>query len=364
MSRPVEALINLANIRSNFVLANELAGEARVMAVIKANAYGHGAVTVARALSGADAFGVACLAEALELRDAGIIKPIVLLGGVFDPAEWPDVECHGLQVVIHTRQQLESFLAYRPDRTGQQFVVWLKLDSGMHRLGFSPSAFASARRLLLDSGKVKELVLMSHFACADEYQSTMTGSQLALFKKAAAGLGHRLSLANSAALITCPGSHFDWVRPGIMLYGANPLTDQLLTDVSLSPAMTLRSRLIDIRDIAAGDAVGYGGQWRAPGSARTGTVAIGYGDGYPRHAVNGTPVLVGDKRVSLAGRVSMDYISVDLSELPEARVGDEVVLWGDGLPVEEVAAMSGTVAYELLTGVRSRVSYRYADVDQ
>ncbi|MBV1930202.1 MAG: alanine racemase [Porticoccaceae bacterium] len=362
MSRPAEALINLANIRSNFALANKLSGEASVMAVIKANAYGHGALAVARALPESDAFGVACLAEAIELRKAGIAKPIVLLGGVFDSTEWPDIERHGLQVVIHAQEQLESFLAYRPHQAGRPFVVWLKLDSGMHRLGFSPSAFARARRLLIDSGKVQDLVLMSHFACADEYQSAMTDSQLTLFKKTSDGLGHSLSMANSAALITCPDSHFDWVRPGIMLYGVNPLTEQVLTEVSLLlPAMTLRSRLLDVRDIPAGDAVGYGEQWQAPKAARIGTVAIGYGDGYPRHAVNGTPVLIGDKRAALAGRVSMDYISVDLSHLPEAQVGDEVVLWGEGLPVEEVAAMSGTIAYELLTGVRSRVSFRYVD---
>lgn len=361
MNRPVEALINLANIRSNFALANKLSGEASVMAVVKANAYGHGALAVARALPESDAFGVACLAEAIELREAGIAKPIVLLGGVFDSTEWRDVEHFGLQVVIHAQEQLESFLAYRPDQAERQFVIWLKLDSGMHRLGFSPSAFARARDLLVDSGKIQELVLMSHFACADEYQSAMTDSQLALFKKASGGGGDPLSIANSAALITCPDSHFDWVRPGIMLYGANPLTEQVIVDVPLLPAMTLRSRLIDVRDILAGDSVGYGGQWSAPGAARIGTVAIGYGDGYPRHAVNGTPVLVGDKRAALAGRVSMDYVSVDLSDLPEARVGDEVVLWGEGLPVEEVAAMSGTIAYELLTGVRSRVNFRYLE---
>lgn len=331
------------------------------MAVIKANAYGHGAVAVARALPESDAFGVACLAEAIELREAGIAKPIVLLGGVFDSAEWRDVEHYGLQAVIHAEEQLESFLAYKADQAEQQFVVWLKLDSGMHRLGFSPSAFARARQLLIDSGKVKDLVLMSHFACADEYQSTMTGSQLALFKKAAAGLDHALSLANSAALITCPDSHFDWVRPGIMLYGANPLSEQVLTDTSLFPAMTLRSRVIDVRDIPAGDSVGYGEQWRAPRAVRIGTVAIGYGDGYPRHAANGTPMLIRGRRAALVGRVSMDYISVDLSDLPETQAGDEVVLWGEGLPVEEVAAMSGTIAYELLTGVRSRVSFRYVD---
>lgn len=362
MSRPAQALIKLANIRNNFAVAKKLSGGASVMAVIKAKAYGHGAVAVARALPEADAFGVTCLAEALELREAGITNPIVLLGGVFDVSEWRDVEHFDLQMVIHSQQQLDTFLAHRPDQAERQFVVWLKLDSGMHRLGFSPSAFSRARRLLIDSGKVQELVLMSHFACADEYSSSLTDDQLALFAGTSKGLGQPLSMANSAALITCPDSHFDWVRPGIMLYGANPLTKQALTeDISLLPAMTLRSRLVAVRDIPGGDSVGYGEQWRAPGAARIGTVAIGYGDGYPRHAANGTPVLIGDKRATLAGRVSMDYISVDLSRLPEVQIGDDVVLWGEGLPVEEVAGMSGTIAYELLTGVRSRASIRYVD---
>ena len=358
MSRPIEAVINLTNIRDNYALAKKLAPHSRVMAVVKANAYGHGATHVATALTEADAFGVACLAEALELREAGIVQPIVLLGGAFDVAELRDVVRYDLQLVIHSSQQLSDFLG---SELSKQVNVWLKMDTGMHRLGFSARAFAEARRSLSDSGKVKELVLMSHFSCADQCDKKTTESQLALFNKEVAGLEELKSLANSAALISCPDTHCNWVRPGIMLYGADPLSKPVLPHGSLRPAMTLRSRLVAINEIAAGESVGYGQQWHAPQAARIGTVAIGYADGYPRHAVNGTPVLVAGHRASLVGRVSMDFITVDLTGLPEVATGDEVVLWGDGLPVEEVAAMADTISYQLLAGVQQRVNYRYLD---
>ncbi len=370
MNRPVEAVINLTNIRKNLALAKKAAVDARVMVVVKANAYGHGAEAVANALSNTDAFGVASLTEAVELRESGVVKPVVLLGGVFAPCEWQDVEHYDLQVVIHNQQQLDSFLATK-FADAKQIVVWLKMDTGMHRLGFSPQAFGPARHALIKSGKVHELILMSHFACADELDNGMTERQLAVFNqvveqeksaevaKAVAEFKVSISLANSAAVMYHPNTHYDWVRPGIMLYGANPLGNSTVVESDLAPVMTLRSRLIEIRDVGAGESVGYGQQWRSENGARIGVVAVGYGDGYPRHARNGTPVLVAGKRAALVGRVSMDYIAVDLSDLLTASVGDDVVLWGEGLPVEEVAAMAGTIAYELLTGVQSRVVYRY-----
>ena len=360
MSRPAEVLINLTNIRKNFLVAKKLAGNAKVMAVVKANAYGHGSVPVARALTKADAFGVACMAEAVELREAGIVKPVVLLGGVFDSTEWRYAEQYELQVVVSNQDQLDSFLNYKPESPGRQLVIWLKVDTGMHRLGFSPEAFRRARSMLIKNSGLKDLVLMSHLACADD-DNPMTASQLALFQNLTVDMAESKSLANSAALIQRPDTHYDWVRPGIMLYGGNPVQDSVRIEGRLSPPMTLRSSLIDVRDIAAGDCVGYERQWCTSDAGRVGTVAIGYGDGYPRHAANGTPVLVGGRRTFLVGRVSMDYVSVDLSNLPEAKRGDEVVLWGEGLPVDEVAAMADTISYDLLTGVRSRVSHRYLD---
>ena len=361
MSRPAEAIINLANISNNFAFAKGLASDARVMAVIKANAYGHGAVPVAMALTEADAFGVASLAEAVELREAGVDKPLVLLGGFFDSATWHYAEQYDLQLVIGNQFQLDGFLGSKPENPSKPVTIWLKVDTGMHRLGFPPQAFAKARQSLIESGRIKELIIMSHLACADDDSNPMTDSQLMLFNKLVGDLPESKSLANSAALMQRPDTHCDWVRPGIMLYGANPLRQSSQAEGRMSPAMTLRSSLVDVRAISAGDSVGYDQQWHATGPAKIGTVAIGYGDGYPRHAANGTPVLVGGRRACLVGRVSMDFISIDLSDQPEAKTGDEVVLWGEGLPVEEVAKMADTISYELLTGVRSRVKRRYVE---
>lgn len=358
MSRPVEAIVSLANIRANYALAARLAPDSQVLAVIKANAYGHGAARVAVALDTADAFGVASVAEAIVLRDAGITQPIVLLGGVFEPAEIHEVEVYGLQTVIHSSAQLEWFLSRK---SAARLVIWLKMDIGMHRLGFTPQEYTAAWQRLSDSGQVQELVLMSHFPCADHGDDTLTKSQVQVFNEGVAGLNGQKSMANSAALIRYPESRYNWVRPGIMLYGANPFPDQNLLGINLEPAMTLRSRLVSVRELAAGESVGYGQRWRTTVPIRLGTVAVGYGDGYPRHAVDGTPVLVRGKRCRLVGRVSMDFITVDLSEAPDSRVDDEVILWGDSLPVEQVAEFAGTISYDLLTGVTQRVKYLYSD---
>lgn len=358
MTRPIEAVINLANIRANFSQVARLTPDCRVLAVIKANAYGHGAVRVAKALDKADAFGVASVSEAINLRDAGITQPIVLLGGVFDPAELIDAEVHDLQIVIHSHPQLEWFLARK---SAVRLAVWLKMDIGMHRLGLRPQDFKTAWQRLNDSDRLQELVLMSHFSCADDRDHDVTNRELQVFNKSVVDLPGYQSMANSAALIRYPESRCNWVRPGIMLYGASPFADQALLDVALAPAMTLRSRLVSISELAAGESVGYGQRWQATASTRLGTVAVGYGDGYPRHAEDGTPVLVGGHCCRLAGRVSMDFITVDLSNAPNSVVGDEVVLWGDGLPVEQVAGLANTISYDLLTGVTQRVNYRFVD---
>lgn len=360
MSRPVQARINLDNIERNFSTARAHASGARVMAVVKANAYGHGAVAVASHLSQADAFGVASIEEAIELNDAGVTQPVVLLGGVFETEEWTLIEQRGFQAVIHNQTQLEGLLDHRMVSPRARLVVWLKIDTGMHRLGFTEAEFARARECLLASGKVAEIIAMSHLACADEPGHSMTEGQMRRFKRAVSGHDGAKSIANSAALLTCPESRFDWVRPGIMLYGANPLVEALPEPLTLRPAMTLTSRLVEVREVAAGETVGYGGQWRVPKRSILGTVAVGYGDGYPRHARTGTPVLVKGKRAVLVGRVSMDFITVDLSRVPDARVGDEVELWGERLPVESVADNAASISYDLLTGVSSRVPRKYA----
>lgn len=360
MSRHTEALINLAHFRHNYGVAKTCAGAARVLAVIKANGYGHGAVQLAQALPMADAFGVACLDEALELRAAGVTRPIVLMAGFFDAAELPAIVAHQLDVVIHAQDQVDALIAWRtPSALGPRLNVWLKLDSGMHRLGLAPTAFRRAWQRLHACAGVGEIRLMSHLASADVPGDPFVPAQIASFDAAIAGLDGLTSLANSAALVALPQARRDWVRPGIMLYGANPLAESHAIAHDLRPVMTLRARLIAVREVSAGDSVGYGQTWCAARLSRIGTVAIGYGDGYPRHARAGTPVLVNGQRGALVGRVSMDMLTVDLTDIAGAQAGDAVVLWGEGLPATEVATWADTISYELFTGVNRRVEFLY-----
>lgn len=350
MSRPAQALIDLRAFGHNYQLAKRLAVSARAWAVIKANGYGHGAVALAQALPNADGFAVASLEEAVELRDAGITQRILLLGGYFELSELGEVARLDLDTVIHSLEQLQLLEAACVD---VPLRLWLKLDTGMHRLGLDAAQLPQAVGRLQDGGH--QLHLMTHFACADDPDSPTTARQLRCFKAMTAQWGWPASLANSAALIARPDTRADWVRPGIMLYGSSPFVKEHPIQTELQPVMTLSSRLVAIREIATGDAVGYGETWRAARPSRIGTVAIGYGDGYPRHTPSGTPVLINGCRVALAGRVSMDSICVDLTDLPDARVGDEAVLWGRGLDIGEIARAAGTISYELLTGVTARV---------
>jgi len=322
------------------------------MAAVKANAYGHGLVRVARALD-ADAFAVAAIEEALILREAGIDRPILLLEGVFEAAELPLCARHGLEIVVHHPEQarlLESARLERPVR------VWLKIDSGMHRLGLDPERAPAAFQLLRACPAVAPAVrLMSHLARADERDCAYTRQQLHTFETATAGLPGERSLANSAGILGWPQTHFDWVRPGIMLYGASPFADSLASDEDLRPVMTFHTRLIAINRLRRGEPIGYGGTWTCPEEMDVGVAAVGYGDGYPRHAPSGTPVLLDGRAAALIGRVSMDMITLDLRQHPEARIGDPVVLWGEGLPVEHIARAAGTISYALLCGVTARV---------
>ncbi|HBD10820.1 MAG TPA: alanine racemase [Porticoccaceae bacterium] len=356
MSRPAEALINLSYIRSNFARAAELAGPARVMAVIKADAYGHGAVRVAQTLGTADCFGVASLDEACMLRAAGISQPIVVLGGVFADDEWPAAAAQDLQVVIHSGWQLEGILRANLTRP---LVVWLKHDSGMHRLGLDDKAFSEALGALESCDKVSAVVAMSHLACADSPGDPVTAAQVDCFEGVLASWSGARSMANSAALMTRPQCRYEWVRPGLMLYGAQPLISGESSGQDLMPAMTLRSKVVALREVAAGEGVGYGLRWQAKRPSLIATVAMGYGDGYPRHAPDGTPVLINGVRAPLVGRVSMDFVTVDVSALQPVSIGDTAVFWGEGLPVEEVAAAADTLAYQLLTAVSQRVRRIY-----
>ena len=357
MSRPSRAVIDLDALRHNYALARQQHG-GRVLAVIKANAYGHGAVRCAQALTGsADGFAVALLEEALELRVGGIRAPILLLEGVFAPSELAAVQEHALWTVVHHAAQLR--MIEQSPAAVRQLNVWLKVDSGMHRAGFAPHQAAAAHAQLLASGKVAHITLMSHFACADEPDASMTRAQIARFDSATTGLAGERSLSNSAGVLAWPQAHRDWARAGILLYGANPVA---AAGHDLRPVMRLESEVFAERLLQPGEALGYGASFVAQRNTRVGLVAIGYADGYPRSAPTGTPVRVGQQLTRTLGRVSMDMMTIDLSDTPSEGVGSAVELWGARVPVNAVAAQAGTIAYELLCNVK-RVPKVYGDGD-
>jgi alanine racemase len=361
MSRPARALLDAAALSRNFEIVRRHATHARVMAVVKANGYGHGLVWVARTLTAADAFGVASAEEGAQLRESGVGQPICLLEGFFDSSELPLLVRHRLSAVVHHEHQLRIL---EQANLPAPLSVWIKLDTGMHRIGFPPETLPAVRARLKGCPGVAEIRLMSHLANADNKFDGATKSQIDRFLPLAAGSGLEASLANSAAVLSWPQSHCEWVRPGIMLYGASPLAGFRAQELGLTPVMTLQTALIAVNPRRQGEAVGYGGDFHCPEDMPVGVAAIGYGDGYPRRAAPGTPVLVNGSRVPLIGRVSMDMITLDLRTQPQARVGDPVVLWGAGLPVDEVAAAAGTIGYELLCQVAERIPRTVVDREQ
>jgi alanine racemase len=348
--RPIKAIVSPDAMAHNLRIAREHAGGARVFAVVKAHAYGHGLSRAARAFSAADGFAVLMLEEAANLRLMGIRKPILLLEGVFGADEW--AACSELDAwpVLHHEMQLE-WLERQPPPTAVQ--VFVKLDSGMHRLGFPLEAADAVVARVRGLPGVAGVTLMTHFAQADE--PVGVGWQFDPFLARIGSLGLPWSCANSAALLRYPRTRGDWVRPGIMLYGSSPFPDVSAAELGLRPAMTLQSELISVRTIAAGESVGYGRLFRAEREMQVGMVACGYADGYPRHAPTGTPVRVGGDLTRTLGRVSMDMLCVDLSEVEDPHVGTPVVLWGEGVPVDDVAAAAGTTSYELLCALAPRV---------
>lgn len=358
MARATCAILSTDNLWHNLGVLRARAGKAKILAMVKANAYGHGLRSVAQRLDGrVDALGVASVDEAMALRQAGVQAPVVLMEGVFAPEELDLAAAHHFHVVFHEELQL-SWLAQA--RLSAPLVAWLKVDTGMGRLGFDLAQAEAAYRMLAASSNVVQPVgIMSHFACADEPEHLLNARQIAAFGTLAAlGEGPR-SLCNSAGIFAFAAQHGDWVRPGLALYGASPLVGQSATALGLKPVMTVQTRLIAVRTMKAGATLGYGARFVCPADMKVGVMAIGYGDGYPRTAREGTPVLVKGVRCALVGRVSMDMATVDLRACPEAEIGDPVVLWGDGLPVEDVATMSGHVAYDLFTGVQARVKFQW-----
>ncbi|MGE8391304.1 alanine racemase [Pseudomonas sp. BIGb0427] len=354
--RPARALIDLQALRHNYQLARELTG-AKALAVIKADAYGHGAVRCALALEQhADGFAVACIEEALELRAAGIKPPVLLLEGFFEASELQLIAEHDLWCVVHSLWQLE---AIEQAHLSKPITVWLKLDSGMHRVGLHAKDYQAAYQRLLASGKVARIVLMSHFARADELDSEASNEQLAVFQAARQGLSAEVSLRNSPAVLGWPNMPSDWVRPGLMLYGATPFEVPQAQAARLQPVMTVQSRVISVRELPAGEPVGYGAKFVSPRPTRVGVVAMGYADGYPRQAPNGTPVLVAGKRTQLIGRVSMDMLCIDLTDVPEAGLGSPVELWGKNVLASEVAMHAGNIPYQIFCNLK-RVTLDYS----
>jgi alanine racemase len=352
MSRPTFLTIDLEALQHNLQRVHECAPHSSIIAMVKANAYGHGIVRAAKALKSADALGVASLDEGITLRDAGITQPIVLMEGVFYAEEIEEAAKHQFTLVTHHLPHVEML---EKSKVKHEFPVWLKINTGMNRLGVAPEDVASAHQRLNALSIVKKSIgLMTHFAEADITQSDATRSQIQKFNAVTNKFDGARSLANSAGILAWPEAQQDWVRPGLMLYGASPFADKMGQDHNLKPVMTLSSKLIAVNKVKKGDKVGYGSTWTVPEDMLIGIVGVGYGDGYPQYAKNGTPVLVNGIECSLAGRVSMDMLAVDLRHCAHAQVGDEVILWGRGLPVERVAKHSGTSAYEILTRMTPR----------
>ena len=348
--RPIQARVSLSALRHNYWCAKRAAHRAKVFAVVKANAYGHGVERVGRALPQADGFGTLELDGAISLRELNVTAPILLLEGFFEPSELRTISSANLSTVVHHEEQLRILETDKPDRL---LDVWLKVNTGMNRLGFPLDQVRGALDRLKASGTTRAITLMTHFATADGAEGVMEAMKR--FHEATVGIQLPRSLANSAAIFAHPHSHADVVRLGIGLYGATPFSDRSAHQLGLKPAMTLSSKLIAVQELKAGESVGYGGEFKCEIPTRVGVVACGYADGYPRHAPSGTPVLVNGARTKTVGRVSMDMITVDLTPVPSAVVGSPVVLWGDGMAVDEVALAARTVGYELLCAVAPRV---------
>lgn len=354
INRTTYAVINLGFLAHNVEQVRKAAPNSKLMAVIKANAYGHGLSRIAETLNGlVDGFAVARVQEGVTLRNVGLWQPILVLEGFTQREEVFDLLEFELGVSLHSAHQLEIL---KHVHHAAQLNTWLKIDTGMNRLGFKPHEVSAIyEQLMACEGVQKPLKFMTHFSNADEKNAAKTAEQMALFKQLTAGYEGEKSMANSAGILAWQDSQTDWVRAGIMLYGISPFADSTGTELGLKPLMSLHSRLISVRDIASGETVGYGDTWTSEKATKLGVVAVGYGDGYPRYAQNGTPVLINGERVPLVGRVSMDMITVDLGLNSTAKAGDNVTLWGENLPVEEIARWANTIPYTLVCGITPRV---------
>ncbi len=367
MTPAAVAVIQPTALRSNLARVRELAPDCSVLAVIKANAYGHGLIQVARILEDAEAFAVARLEEAIQLRDAGIRNRLVILGGCLTSQELRTASDLALDVVVHSPEQAALLAA---TVLSAPVACWLKVDTGMGRLGVAPAAVPRILAQLQSAKALSSLTLMTHLACADDHTDPATLEQLQEFSGVLSGWEGDVSVANSAAILQWPAtlqsggvlrySGRNWVRPGIMLFGASPLRGQTAGDLGLLPAMSFETRLISVKPVRAGQRVGYGGHWVTPRDSILGVAAAGYADGYPWQAAAGSRVGVRDRMAPLVGRVSMDMLTIDLTDIPGARAGDRVILWGDSPTVEDVAGAARTIPWTLMTGINRRVAVRVA----
>ncbi len=353
MKSLIRAIVDSAALRHNLARGRTTAPGSGVMAGIKANAYGHGLVPAAKAMAESDGFAVARLEEGLALRRAGLANRILLLEGACGAEQLALAAQQDFDLMVHSIEQIEML----EGRAGSDVVrAWIKVDTGMNRLGFRVEEFAAAHRRLVGIANVApDPTLVTHLASADDRRDSKTTTQLQAFGTATAGVPGARSIANSAAMLAWPATRADWVRPGLMLYGVSPFPSGTGAELGLRPAMTLQSEVIAVKAVKQGETVGYGGAWRALRNTRMAVVAGGYGDGYPRSTGPGAPVLVNGHHAPLIGRVSMDMVTVDVTDLPVVAIGDPVVLWGEGVPVENVARHAGTIPYELICGVSQRV---------
>ncbi|WP_281646455.1 alanine racemase [Parendozoicomonas sp. Alg238-R29] len=360
MSRPTKATINLSALRHNLRFARTLAGT-KVIGVIKADAYGHGAIPIAQVLEEqkVDSLAVACIEEAIVLREAGIKSPILLLEGFYGADELPVMEHYNLSAVIQQQEQIDILKRWKK----RSFNIFLKIDTGMHRIGFLSEEFPGAYKQLKECSAVNRMILMTHFSCADEPEKSATPEQIALFAKTIAGKSEETCSCNSAGILHWPEAHGDWVRPGLMLYGSSPFTTSHKLADQLKPVMEVTSQIFAIRKLGVGVPIGYGQTYVTDRPCTVGVVAMGYADGYPRHAPSGSPVLVNGQRTRILGRISMDMMTIDLTHLPNTNIGDTVTLWGNGLPATEVAHHAGTISYELFCNMK-RVPIHYLNEAQ
>lgn len=354
MPRPIVATIDMSALRHNLEIARSYAPRAGIWAVVKAQAYGHGLDRAVRAFADADGLALVEVDHAVYLRQLGWRKPILLLEGFFDAGDIAVMAGQQLQFVVHCNEQIGMLESIGIEA---QFDVYLKMNSGMNRLGFKPEAYRAAYARLNRLTCVRSITCMTHFANADDGDNPALplAEQVRRFKTATAGLAGARSVSNSAADLLHEELAFDWVRPGVMLYGGAPI-GRTAAEFGLRPAMTLESRIIGVQDIGSGDAVGYGSRFVADRPMKIGVVACGYADGYPRHAPDATPVMVDGVRTGTVGRVSMDMLAVDLTPIPHAGVGSRVILWGETLAIDEVAAAAGTIGYELMCSLAPRVA--------